>query len=262
MSSSALWVSKTGLEAQDLRMTTISNNLANVSTVGFKKDRAMFQDLFYQVQRQPGTQADELNQVPSGIQLGTGVRINGTQKQFTEGSFETTDNQLDVAIAGQGFFQIESPDGEILYTRNGQFQLNSESLLVNSDGLPLAQNIAIPDNTTKVTIGKDGTVTAVVAGNANPQNIGQIQTVNFVNPTGLEALGGNLYRETAASGAPIEGVPGQDALGELQQFTVEGSNVSVVDEMVDMIAVQRAYEMNAKVVSAADEMLRFVNQNM
>ncbi|WP_417763217.1 flagellar basal-body rod protein FlgG [Shewanella sp.] len=262
MSSSALWVSKTGLEAQDLRMTTISNNLANVSTVGFKKDRAMFQDLFYQVQRQPGTQADELNQVPSGLQMGTGVRVNGTQKQFTEGSFETTDNPLDVAIAGQGFFQIESPDGDILYSRNGQFQLNAESMLVNSDGLPLAQNIAVPDNTTKVTIGKDGTVTAVVAGNANPQNIGQIQTVNFTNPAGLEALGGNLYGETAASGAPIEGIPGQDALGELQQFTVEGSNVSVVDEMVDMIAVQRAYEMNAKVVSAADEMLRFVNQNM
>ncbi|MBL0688390.1 MAG: flagellar hook-basal body complex protein, partial [Pseudoalteromonas sp.] len=155
--NSALWVSKTGLAAQDLRMTTISNNLANVSTAGFKKDRAVFEDLFYQVQKQPGAQVDELNQLPSGIQVGTGVRINGTQKQFTEGSFETTSNQLDVAIAGQGFFQIESPDGELLFTRNGQFQLNSESLLVNSNGLPLAQNIALPEGTTKVSIGTDGT---------------------------------------------------------------------------------------------------------
>ncbi|GGZ12767.1 MAG: flagellar basal-body rod protein FlgG [Shewanella sp.] len=260
--NSALWVSKTGLEAQDLRMTTISNNLANVSTVGFKKDRAMFQDLFYQVQRQPGTQADALNEIPAGLQLGTGVRVNGTQKQFTEGPSETTSNPLDIAITGQGFFQIDSPDGETLYTRNGQFQLNSDSVMVNSDGLPLSQNITVPANTTKVTIGKDGTVTAVVAGDNQPQELGQILTVNFVNPAGLEALGGNLYRATAASGEATEGVPGEDALGQLQQFTVEGSNVSVVDEMVDMIAVQRAYEMNAKVVSAADEMLRFVNQSM
>lgn len=260
--NSALWVSKTGLAAQDLRMTTISNNLANVSTAGFKKDRAVFEDLFYQIQRQPGTQADQLNQVPSGIQVGTGVRINGTQKIFTEGSFETTGNELDVAIAGQGFFQIESPDGEILYSRNGQFQPNAESLMVNGDGLPLLQNITLPQNTTKVNIGSDGIVTAVVAGDAAPVEVGQILTVNFVNPAGLESLGGNLYRATAASGEPVEGVPGEDALGELQQFTIEGSNVSVVDEMVSMIAVQRAYEMNAKVVSAADEMLRFINQSM
>lgn len=258
----ALWVSKTGLAAQDMRMTTISNNLANVATVGFKKDRVVFEDLFYQIQRQPGTQADELNQVPSGIQVGTGVRINGTQKVFTEGPTETTGNELDIAINGQGFFQIESPDGEILFTRNGQFQLNAESLLVNGNGLPLAQNIAIPDNTTKVTIGTDGTVTAVVAGDAAPVELGQILTVNFVNPAGLEALGGNLFRQTAASGEPVEGVPGEEARGKLQQFTVESSNVSVVDEMVSMIAVQRAYEMNAKVVSAADGMLRFLNQSL
>ncbi|MDX3774322.1 flagellar basal-body rod protein FlgG [Chromatiaceae bacterium AAb-1] len=260
--NAALWVSKTGLAAQDMRMTTISNNLANVATAGFKKDRVVFEDLFYQVQRQPGTQADELNMVPSGIQVGTGVRINGTQKVFTEGNFETSNNQLDVAISGQGFFQIESPDGEILYTRNGQFQLNAESMIVNGNGLPLAQNIAVPENTMKIAIGTDGTVSAVVAGDAAPVALGQILTVNFVNPAGLEALGGNLYRETASSGEPIEGVPGQDALGKLEQFTVEGSNVSVVDEMVSMIAVQRAYEMNAKVVSAADEMLRFLNQSV
>ncbi|MEH8016688.1 flagellar basal-body rod protein FlgG [Rheinheimera muenzenbergensis] len=260
--NSALWVSKTGLAAQDMRMTTISNNLANVSTAGFKKDRVVFEDLFYQVQRQPGAQADELNQVPSGIQVGTGVRVNGTQKIFTEGSFETSNNPLDLAIAGQGFFQIENPDGEILYSRNGQFQLNAESLIVNSNGLPLLQNIAVPDNATSVTVGRDGTVTAVIAGQIEPVELGQILTVNFVNPAGLEALGGNVFRATAASGEAVEGVPGDEALGALQQFTIEGSNVSVVDEMVSMIAVQRAYEMNAKVVSAADEMLRFINQSL
>ncbi len=260
--NSALWVSKTGLAAQDMRMTTISNNLANVSTAGFKKDRVVFEDLFYQVQRQPGTQADELNQVPSGIQVGTGVRVNGTQKIFTEGSFETSSNPLDIAIAGQGFFQIENPDGEILYSRNGQFQLNADSLMVNGNGLPLLQNIAVPDNATKITIGRDGTVTAVLAGQIEPVELGQILTVSFVNPAGLEALGGNLFRATAASGEPVEGVPGEEARGALQQYTIEGSNVSVVDEMVSMIAVQRAYEMNAKVVSAADEMLRFINQSL
>jgi flagellar basal-body rod protein FlgG len=260
--NAALWVSKTGLAAQDMRMTTISNNLANVSTVGFKKDRVVFEDLFYQIQRQPGTQADALNQVPSGIQVGTGVRINGTQKIFTEGGFETTNNSLDVAIAGQGFFQIENMEGELLYSRNGQFQLNADGLIVNSNGLPLAQNLAVPDNATRITVASDGTVTATVAGNPDPFELGQILLANFVNPAGLESLGGNLYRATAASGEAIEGVPGVDSLGNLQQYTLEGSNVSVVDEMVTMIAVQRAYEMNAKVVSAADDMLRFVNQTL
>ncbi|HCU64613.1 MAG TPA: flagellar basal-body rod protein FlgG [Rheinheimera sp.] len=260
--NSALWVSKTGLAAQDMRMTTISNNLANVNTVGFKKDRVVFEDLFYQVQRQPGTQADEVNQVPAGIQLGTGVRVNGTQKVFTEGSFETTNNQLDVAIAGQGFFQVESPDGELLYSRNGQFHVNADGLITNANGLPLAQNITIPPEATKVTIGSDGTVSAQVAGQEQLLELGQILTVSFVNPAGLEALGGNLYRATAGSGEALEGVPGEDAFGQLQQYTVEGSNVSVVDEMVNMIAVQRAYEMNAKVVSAADQMLNFVTQSM
>lgn len=258
--NSALWVSKTGLAAQDMRMTTISNNLANVSTAGFKKDRVVFEDLFYQIQRQPGAQADELNQVPSGIQVGTGVRINGTQKIFTEGNYETSANPLDIAITGQGFFQIENPDGEILYSRNGQFQPNAESLMVNANGLPLLQNIAIPENAKSLTIGRDGIITAVVEG--EQVELGQILTVNFVNPAGLEALGGNLFRATAASGEPIEGIPGEDALGALQQGAIEGSNVSVVDEMVSMIAVQRAYEMNAKVVSAADEMLRFINQSL
>ena len=260
--NTALWVSKTGLAAQDMRMATISNNLANVNTTGFKKDRVVFEDLMYQIQRQPGAQTDALNQTPSGIQIGTGVRVAGTEKIFSSGALETTNNTLDVAIAGQGFFQIENPDGEILYTRNGQFQLNSDSTMVNSNGLPLAQFIAIPDNTTSVSIGTDGTVSAVVAGQPAPVEVGQILTVTFVNPAGLESVGGNLYRETASSGEPIEGIPGEEARGELKQFTLEGSNVSVVDEMVNMIAVQRAYEMNARVVSAADEMLQFMSQSV
>lgn len=260
--SSALWVSKTGLAAQDMRMTTISNNLANVNTVGFKKDRVVFEDLFYQVQRQPGTQADEVNQLPSGIQLGTGVRVNGTQKIFTEGSFETTGNQLDLAIAGQGFFQIENPDGEILYSRNGQFHLNADGIITHGNGLPLAQNIAVPPEASKITIGRDGIVTAQIPGQDGVQELGQILTVNFVNPAGLEAIGGNLFRATAGSGEALEGIPGEDAFGLLQQGTLEGSNVSVVDEMVNMIAVQRAYEMNAKVVSAADDMLNYISQAM
>ncbi|WP_337842401.1 flagellar basal-body rod protein FlgG [Rheinheimera sp.] len=260
--NSALWVSKTGLAAQDMRMTTISNNLANVNTVGFKKDRVVFEDLFYQVQRQPGTQADELNQVPAGIQMGTGVRVNGTQKIFTEGSFETTGNQLDLAIAGQGFFQVESPDGELLYSRNGQFHLNADGLITNGNGLPLAQNIVVPPEATKITVGRDGIVTAQVPGQDELVELGQILTVNFVNPAGLEALGGNLYRATAGSGEALEGIPGEEAFGQLQQGTLEGSNVSVVDEMVNMIAVQRAYEMNAKVVSAADDMLNYISQSM
>ncbi|WP_334021398.1 flagellar basal-body rod protein FlgG [Alteromonas sp. S015] len=260
--NAALWVSKTGLAAQDMRMATISNNLANVNTTGFKKDRVMFEDLMYQIQRQPGAQNDALNQTPSGIQVGTGVRVAGTEKMFSSGAMETTSNPLDVAIAGDGFFQIENPDGEILFTRNGQFQLNSDGTIVNSNGLPLSQFIALPENTTSVTIGRDGTVSAVVAGQAQLEEVGQILTVTFVNPAGLEALGGNLFRETASSGEPLEGIPGEDARGELRQNTLEGSNVSVVDEMVNMIAVQRAYEMNARVVSAADEMLQFMSQSV
>lgn len=260
--NAALWVSKTGLAAQDMRMATISNNLANVNTTGFKKDRVMFEDLMYQIHRQPGTQNDALNETPSGIQVGTGVRVAGTEKIHRAGAMETTDNPLDLAIAGQGFFQVESPDGEILFTRNGQFQLNSDSTIVNSNGLPLAQFLTLPENTTNVTIGTDGTVSAVVAGQAQPVEVGQILTATFVNPAGLEALGGNLFRETATSGEPLEGTPGEDARGELRQNTLEGSNVSVVDEMVNMIAVQRSYEMNARVVSAADEMLQFMSQSV
>ena len=258
----ALWISKTGLTAQDTKMATISNNLANVNTIGFKRDRVAFEDLFYQVQRQPGAQQDQQNESPVGIQIGNGVRVVGTQRVFTSGNFQTTSQQLDVAIVGEGFFNIEKPDGETAYTRNGQFTLNSDGQLVNSDGLPLVPQIEIPENATKISIGSDGTVSATVAGQSNDVELGRITLTNFTNPAGLEALGGNLYRETDASGAPQEGVPGEEALGSLKQYTLEGSNVNVVEEMVDMISTQRAYEMNAKVVSAADQMLKFISQSL
>lgn len=258
----ALWVSKTGLTAQDAKMATISNNLANVNTIGFKRDRVAFEDLFYQIQKQPGAQQDQQNQAPSGIQLGNGVRVVGTQKVFTTGSFQTTSQELDVAIVGEGFFGIDKADGETVYTRNGQLHRNSDGLLVNADGLPLNPQIEIPANATAVAIGSDGTVTASIPGQQDNVELGRITLTNFTNAAGLEALGGNLYRATAASGDPQEGNPGEEALGALKQYTLEGSNVNVVEEMVDMISTQRAYEMNAKVVSAADQMLKFISQSL
>lgn len=258
----ALWVSKTGLAAQDAKMSTISNNLANVNTVGFKRDRIAFEDLFYQVQRQPGSQLDQQNTTPTGLQLGNGVRVVGTQKVFSTGNFETTNQDMDVAIVGQGFFQIELASGEVAYTRNGQFHRNADGLMVNAQGLPLLPQIEIPANAGSLSIGTDGTVSANLAGQAETVELGRITLASFTNPAGLEAMGGNLYRQTAASGDPQEGVPGDEALGALKQFTLEGSNVNVVEEMVDMISTQRAYEMNAKAVSAADQMLKFVTQSM
>lgn len=260
--NSALWVGKTGLTAQDVKMTTIANNLANVNTTGFKRDRVAFNDLFYQIQRQPGGQADQLNELPSGLQLGTGTRVAGTQKVFTGGDLHTTNQQLDLAIEGNGFFQIEQPNGDTAYSRDGQFYRNADGLMVTSQGMPLAPHIEIPEDALRVTIGTDGTVTAQMAGQGGNRNLGQITLVNFTNPAGLEALGSNLFKQTDASGAPIEGVPGQDALGQVRQGALEGANVNVVEEMVEMISTQRAYEMNAKVVSASDDMLKFLNQSV
>ncbi|MDO6679629.1 MULTISPECIES: flagellar basal-body rod protein FlgG [unclassified Shewanella] len=257
---SALWVSKTGLAAQDTKMTTIANNLANVNTTGFKRDRVAFNDLFYQVQRQPGGQVDEQNELPSGLQLGTGTRVAGTQKVFTTGDMLTTGQQLDLAIQGQGFFQIEEANGDLGFTRDGQFFRSSDGLMVTSQGLPLVPNIEIPDEALTVTIANDGQVSAQMAGQAETQELGQITLVNFTNPAGLEARGDNLYRETGASGAAIEGIAGDEAIGQIRQGSLEGANVNVVEEMVEMISTQRAYEMNAKVVSSADDMLKFLNQ--
>ncbi|CAE6947847.1 flagellar basal-body rod protein FlgG [Vibrio alginolyticus] len=259
---SALWVSKTGMAAQDTKMTAISNNLANVNTVGFKRDRVVFEDLFYSIQRQPGAAVDQVNELPSGVQLGSGVRVVGTQKVFTQGNTQNTSQELDLAVMGQGFFQIENSDGQIMYTRNGQFHVNSEGLMVNTQGLPLEPQIQIPEDAISLSVGVDGTVTATTAADVRPQNLGQITLANFVNPAGLEAMGGNLFRETEASGPADELIAGEDGAGSIKQGALEGSNVQVVEEMVDMITTQRAYEMNAKVVSAADDMLKFVAQSM
>jgi flagellar basal-body rod protein FlgG len=260
--SSALWVSKTGLAAQDTALSAVANNLANVNTTGFKSDRVAFEDLFYSIELQPGAQADEVNTVPSGIQLGSGVRVAGTQKVFTEGSMQTTGQPMDIAIIGRGFLQVEAPNGDIYYTENGQLQLNAEGVVVNSQGLPLIPGIEVPVGSSRFTVGSDGIVTAVLPGDSVPSELGQITLVNFTNPAGLEALGGNLYRETVASGEPVEGVPGEEGLGTLKQGVLEGSNVQVVEAMVNMIAIQRAYEANAKVLDAASGMQQFLNQTV
>jgi flagellar basal-body rod protein FlgG len=259
---SALWVAKTGLGAQDTSLRTISNNLANVSTVGYKRDRAMFQDLLYQVQQQPGGLSSQDTELPSGLQLGTGVRVGATQKVFTVGSLQNTEQPLDLAIDGRGFFQISLPDGTIAYTRDGQFELNQDGEIVTSQGHPMEPSINIPENAETVTIGADGTITAMVRGETTAQQVGTIQLVDFVNPTGLQAMGNNLFRETPASGAPIVGTAGEDGLGSLMQGALETSNVSVVEELVNMVSTQRAYEMNSRVVSTADQMLQFVTQNL
>lgn len=258
----ALWVAKTGLSAQDMNLTTISNNLANVSTTGFKRDRAEFEDLLYQIRRQPGGQSSQDSELPSGLQLGTGVRIVGTQKIFTEGSLQTTEQPLDMAINGRGFFQIMMPDGTISYTRDGSFQLNSDGQVVTSSGYPLEPAIVLPEQVRNFTVGEDGTVSVTIANDPQPQILGNIQTVDFINYAGLEAIGNNLFLETGASGAPQAGTPGTNGLGIIMQSTLENSNVSVVEELVNMITTQRAYEMNSKVISTADQMLSFITQKL
>ena len=258
----ALYVSKTGLSAQDKQLTTVANNLANASTVGFKRDTAVFEDLLYQVQRQPGAQSTAETQLPTGLQFGTGVRVVSTQKQFTEGSMQVTDQALDVAIDGRGFFQILQPSGVVAYTRAGQFHLNNTGQLVNAQGLLLQPNITVPEGANNITIGVDGTVNASLPGDPAPQNLGTIQLVDFINPAGLQAIGGNLFYQTASSGDAINGTPGQNGMGALQQGMLESSNVDIVQEMVNMITTQRAYEMNSKVVSTADQMLQFISQNI
>jgi flagellar basal-body rod protein FlgG len=243
-------------------MATISNNLANVNTTGFKRDRAVFQDLLYQINRQPGGMNTQNSELPSGLQLGTGVRVVGTVKQFSQGNLQITEQPLDLAINGRGFMQIQLPDGQSAYTRDGQFQLNADGDMVTPDGYALQPNINVPANATTVTIGKDGTVTAITDDQAAPINLGQITLVNFINPQGLQAIGNNLFKETNASGDPAEGEPGLAGLGSLEQGMVESSNVEVVEELVNMITTQRAYEMNSKVVSTTDQMLQFITQNI
>jgi len=247
------------VQAQDAKLQAIANNLANVNTVGFKRDRVVFEDLHYQVDAQPGAQSAD-NTVSNGVQLGNGTRLVGTQKVFTNGSIQTTSQQLDVAISGNGFLQVRRPNGDAAFTRAGQLQVDANGTLVNAQGLPLVPQITVPNNATAITIAENGTVSVTVPGQSAPTEIGALTLTGFVNPAGLLALGENLFQETAASGAPNEGRPGDGALGKLKQGALEGSNVQVVEEMVDMIAAQRTYEMNTKVLSAADNMLQYLAQ--
>jgi flagellar basal-body rod protein FlgG len=257
-----MWIAKTGLDAQQMRMSVISNNLANVNTTGFKRDRAAFEDLLYQTVRQPGGQVAADAQAPTGLMLGTGVRIVSTEKSHTQGSLMTTKNALDIAIQGDGFFQINQPDGTTAYTRDGAFKVSANGQIVTSNGALLAPGITIPPNVAAITVGQDGTVNVELANGAGQQQIGQIQIARFVNPAGLQSLGQNLLRETPASGAPQVQNPGLAGSGQLMQGALEASNVNVVEEMVNMIETQRAYEINSKAISAVDGMLRFLNNNM
>jgi flagellar basal-body rod protein FlgG len=260
--NSALWVAKTGLDAQQTRMSVISNNLANVNTTGFKRDRATFQDLMYQNLVQVGSQTSSDTQAPSGLYIGTGVRIGATEKLYQQGTLQQTGNNLDMAISGRGFFQIQMPDGTIAYTRDGSFQVNNQGQVVNVNGYPLSPSITLPQNAQSVTISNDGIVSAQIPGQAAAQQVGTITIADFINPSGLEARGDNLLFETGASGSPQSGTPGLNGLGTLQQGTVENSNVNVVEEMVNMIETQRAYEMNSKAVTTTDQMLQFITNNL
>lgn len=258
----AMWVAMTGLEAQQTRMSVISNNLANVSTMGFKRGRAVFEDLLYQTVRQPGAQSSQDTQLPSGLMLGTGVRTVATEKIHTQGNIVQTNNSLDIAIQGRGFLQVLMPDGTQAYTRDGAFQVDSTGQLVTASGYLVQPAITVPSDAQSVTIGSDGTVTAQVPGQATPTTIGNIQLADFVNPAGLQPIGMNLFTESASSGAPITGNPGLNGLGTVVQGSLETSNVNVVEELVNMIEAQRAYEMNSKAISTSDRMLQFVTNNL
>jgi len=258
----ALWIAKTGLDAQQTRMAVVSNNLANVNTTGYKKGRAVFEDLIYQTIRQPGAQATQDTQLPSGLQLGTGVRTVATEKLFSQGNIVQTQNSLDLAIQGRGFFQILMPSGDLGYTRDGGFQINADGQIVMSNGYALQPGLTVPQGCQSLTIGTDGTVTAQLAGQTAPQNLGVLQLADFVNPAGLQSVGENLYLETAASGAAQQSNPGQNGVGTVVQGSLETSNVNMAEELVNMIETQRAYEVNSKAIAAADGMLQFVNNNL
>lgn len=258
----ALWTAKSGLDAQQTRMQVISNNLANTNTTAFKRDRAVFQDLLYQTVRQPGAQTSQDTQLPSGLSTGTGVRVVSTEKLFTQGNLTQTEDPMDLAIQGRGFFEVLTPDGSLAYTRDGSFQTDSQGQLVTASGYPLQPGITVPPNSEGLTIGEDGTVTAVIAGNNAPTQLGVISVSDFVNPAGLQALGGNLYQESASSGAPQQGTAGIGGLGSLIQGSVETSNVNIVEELVSMIETQRAYEISSKAISTTDGMLQYINNNL
>ncbi|WP_428420083.1 flagellar basal-body rod protein FlgG [Methylibium sp.] len=256
----SLWISKTGMEAQQTQLDHISNNLANSATNGYKRSHAVFEDLMYQTIRQSGASSSEQTQLPTGLQVGLGTRAVATSRQFSQGSLQQSTNPLDVAIKGQGFFQIQLPDGTTGYSRDGAFQVSAQGQLVTSNGYTVQPGITIPANAQSVTIAADGTVSVALPGQAAVQSVGQLQLANFVNPAGLEPRGQNLYTETAASGTPNAGAPDSNGLGSLAQGFVEGSNVNVVEELVAMIQTQRAYELNSKAIQTSDQMLQKLAQ--
>jgi len=260
--SSALWIAKTGLDAQQMRMSVITNNLANVSTTGFKRGRAQFEDLLYQNVRQVGGQTSQNTNLPSGLSLGAGVRITSTAKIFTQGNLTQTGNALDLAINGRGFFQVLLPDGTTAYTRAGAFQVNADGQMVTANGYLMQPEITIPPNSQSITVGTDGTISVQLAGQTTATTAGNLQIADFINPAGLQAIGGNLFTESTASGTAQAGTPGVTGLGVIAQYSLETSNVNVVEEMVEMIETQRAYEMNSKAIAATDQMLQYTNNNL
>lgn len=262
MSSAAMHIARTGLDAQDMRMRVISNNLANVNTTGFKKDRASFATLSYQTVTAAGAQSSSDSKYATGLNLGTGVRIQGTSRMETQGTMQQTGNALDLALDGDGYFQVQLPGGQLGYTRAGNFSRSPEGLLVTNEGYQVMPGITVPEGATQITVGTDGTVSATVAGQTEPARLGQLQVANFPNAAGLQSKGDNYMLETASSGAANLGVPGEDGRGTVRQGMLEASNVNVVEELVDMIECQRAYEVNSKMISATDDMLKYVNQNI
>ena len=255
----ALWIASTGMQAQTLNIDVIANNLANVNTTGFKRSRADFQDLLYHSIRSAGTTSAQGSEVPTGIQIGHGTRPVATQKIFSQGDYQQTENQLDMAIEGNGFFQIIQPNGETAYSRAGAFKLDGQGRIVTSDGFLLEPEISIPTDATSISIGTDGTVSIKQAGESEPSEVGTVQLAMFINPSGLESIGRNLYLPTKSSGEVTTGTAGEDGFGTISQGYLEMSNVSVVDEMVSMIAAQRAYELNSKAVKTVDDMLQMAN---
>jgi flagellar basal-body rod protein FlgG len=256
----SLWIAKTGLDAQQTQIDVISNNLANVSTNGFKRSRAVFEDLLYQTIRQPGAQSSQQTLLPTGLQIGTGVKPVATTRMHSQGNLQQTGNSLDIAINGQGFFQVQMPDGTTAYTRDGSFHVDNNGQVVTSNGFIVQPAITIPSTALAVTVGQDGTVSYTQSGVVKPTQVGTLQLATFVNPAGLSSNGQNLYVETAASGSPNTAAPGSSGLGVLNQGYVETSNVNVVEELVNMIQTQRAYEINSKAIQTSDQMLQKLTQ--
>lgn len=256
----SLQIAKTGMTAQQTQLDVIAHNLANVATAGFKRGTALFEDLIYQNLRQVGGNTADNAELPTGLHIGLGVRTVATARTYSQGNLQQTDNNLDVAINGNGFFRIQLPDGSVAYTRDGSFKLNNQGQIVTNQGYLLVDSPTVPENARSLTIGKDGQITVLVPGQAQPQVIGQITLANFINPAGLEPMGQNLFMESQASGAPNEGTPGAEGFGQLMQGFLESSNVNVVQELVNMIQTQRAYELNSKAVTTSDQMLQRLTQ--